>query len=92
MKKSNSKNDFKNLKIKRESSNQNFTSKPNNVISSPKSSTQNSFSSVLKKNNSENSFTTNSVQNSPVKVHQNDFRRDMSFYMRQSSKPWAEIL
>ncbi len=92
MKKSNSKNDFKNLKIKRESSNQNLTNKQNNVLSSPRNSTQNSFSSSLKKNSSENSFTTNTTQNSPVKVNQNDFRRDMNFYMRQSSKPWAEIL
>ncbi len=85
MKKSNSKSDFKNLKIKRESSNQNLTNKSNNVLSPKSINTLN-----IKKNNNDNNLSPS--QNSPLKVHQNDFKRDINFYIRQSSKPWAEIL
>ncbi len=93
MKKNSSKSDFKNLKIKRDTSsssvsslNSNNSGQKSNMYQalSPRTNTSQQ-SSFTKSNNNNTSY-------SQPKVLVNEFKRDLNFYMRQSSKPWAEIL
>jgi hypothetical protein len=89
MKKSNSKNDFKNLKIKREQSSSSLNK--NTQVLTPRSSQNNntiSYKSVLNSPSSQS----NQVKVSNQVEGKNEFKRDLNFYIRQSSKPWAEIL
>lgn len=89
MKKSNSKNDFKNLKIKREQISSSLNK--NTQVSTPRSSQNNniiSYKSVL----NSSSLQSNQVKVSTQVEGKNELKRDLNFYIRQSSKPWAEIL
>ncbi len=92
MKKNSSKSDFKNLKIKRDTSsssvsslNSNNSGQKSNMYQTLSPRTNTSQQSSFTKSNNNNSY-------SQPKVLVNEFKRDLNFYMRQSSKPWAEIL
>jgi hypothetical protein len=94
MKKNNSKNDYKNLKIKREGTT--TTSLPKNN-SSQSLNSKNSISTVSSPrsnqlNTPQNQQGQQTQQQQNIKQGNSEFKRDLNFYIRQSSKPWAEIL